>query len=335
MEEEAVTTTALTVREHGGAMTVDELREQMAFEAARIEETKAFVEKHMKVDVHYGKIPGTKKPTLYQPGAQIMAGIYRYAPSYAITEAYEIDRTKRWQRKKKAWNNSKKKLMDVYAEDGQAVMEDIVTTGRYEVTVTCTLTHMGSGQVVGQGVGSCNSWEKKYAPLEVDDVKNTVLKVGKKRAYVDAVLSACRLSDFFTQDVEDLVGTGIVDEDTAITDIPYTQPKPAATPQAQEQAAPDGGQDPAPPPPRQVATGAVPNPWIGKIAQVKRITGGTNDRGEWTLWGVHTSDKLIFKTFTDGPAAFCKKAQADGATVKIQWEPGQRNDMMLDRVFRA
>jgi hypothetical protein len=39
---------------------------------------------------------------------------------------------------------------------------------------------------------------------DIADTYNTVLKMSKKRAYVDAVITACAASDIFTQDAEDL-----------------------------------------------------------------------------------------------------------------------------------
>ncbi len=48
------------------------------------------------------------------------------------------------------------------------------------------------------------------------DVYNTVLKVGKKRSLVDAVLTCTAASDCFTQDIEDLVDNGVI-VTTAVT----------------------------------------------------------------------------------------------------------------------
>jgi peroxiredoxin family protein len=96
-----------------------------------------------------------------------------------------------------------------------------------------------SGQFVGAGVGECSSQEDKYAwraalcDDEYDDtpenrrrvkyskyqgkvekkkqvrtnpadVANTILKMAKKRAQVDAVITCTAASDIFTQDIEDL-----------------------------------------------------------------------------------------------------------------------------------
>lgn len=52
------------------------------------------------------------------------------------------------------------------------------------------------GNVVGEGRGSCDVQEKRSA--------NEAIKLAEKRAQLDAVLRTGGLSDFFTQDLEDL-----------------------------------------------------------------------------------------------------------------------------------
>ena len=185
---------------------------------------KTVLDKVMQKDVHYGVIPGTgTKPTLLKPGAEKICTTFRLAP------AYEIKRTD-------------------------------MADGHREYEIVCTLTHIPTGQIFGQGVGSCSSMESKYrfrkaeqtcpecgentiikgkqeygggwlcfkkkggcgtkfkdgdpvienqemGRVEYDnpaDYYNTVLKMGKKRAHVDAVLTATAASDIFTQDVEDM-----------------------------------------------------------------------------------------------------------------------------------
>ena len=46
--------------------------------------------------------------------------------------------------------------------------------------------------------------ERKYKQQEAFSLANTILKMSKKRALVDAVLSATRSSGLFTQDIEDM-----------------------------------------------------------------------------------------------------------------------------------
>ena len=132
---------------------------------------------------HFGIVPGTKgtKPTLYQSGAEKIAYMFKLVPRYEVT------RTE-------------------------------LGGGHREVTVTCTLYQRGSDVVEGEGMGSCSTLESKYRyrkkwvggtpqreeNADIADAYNTVLKMAKKRALVDAVKSTTAASDMFTQDVEDL-----------------------------------------------------------------------------------------------------------------------------------
>jgi len=80
----------------------------------------------MKEGEHYGAIPGCgPKPALHKPGAEKLCVVFRLAPSYDF---------------------KKTELRNAHRE--------------YEFV--CTLTHIPSGAVVGQGVGSCSTMESKY-----------------------------------------------------------------------------------------------------------------------------------------------------------------------------
>lgn len=150
----------------------------------------------MKPDVHYGIIPGTKKNTLYKPGAEVLCVAFHIAPTYQVVE----DRF----------------------DDGV----------RYRVT--CSGVHQSSGRVVADGLGSCSSMEEKYkwckaypkefdaAPVdrrrivegkdwstkqvrvETADIENTLLKMACKRALIAMVLNGLAVSDIFAQDFDEL-----------------------------------------------------------------------------------------------------------------------------------
>lgn len=114
-----------------------------------------------------GVIPGTRKPTLLKPGAE------KIVMMMGLSSRFEImDRVEDYDKGFFAYN-----LRCVLSRDGY----DIV-----------------------QGVGHCNSREKKYVDQDPYSITNTILKMAKKRAYVDAALSVASLSDVFTQDLEDL-----------------------------------------------------------------------------------------------------------------------------------
>lgn len=130
----------------------------------------------------YGIIPGTgNKPTLLKPGAEKIAKLLSLADEYEV-----VDRQESWDTDKPFF--------------------------RY--LIRCKLTHMGTGTLVATGLGECNSMESKYRwrgrgenRRENDDIfsqVNTLLKMAKKRALVDASLSAGRLSDVFTQDLDEM-----------------------------------------------------------------------------------------------------------------------------------
>jgi len=151
----------------------------------------------MKDGTHYGKIPGTQSKSLYKAGAE--------------------------------------KLMATFRLAAKPEVEDLSEGGEVAYRVTVNLLTAG-GVFVGAGIGECSSAEEKYSwraavhkkeweatpenrrrikyyrdGKEVQqvrtnpaDVANTILKMAKKRAQVDAVITATAASDIFTQDIEDL-----------------------------------------------------------------------------------------------------------------------------------
>ena len=151
----------------------------------------------MKDGTHYGVIPGTPKPSLWKPGAEVLAATFRIAVSYKI--------------------------------------EDLSTPDVARYRVTAIGTHQTSGIVMGEGMGECSSGEEKYkwrkavnanefAAVPADrrrvkfgksydvnqvrtepaDLANTILKMACKRAQVAMILNVTAASDCFTQDLEDL-----------------------------------------------------------------------------------------------------------------------------------
>lgn len=198
----------------------------------------------MKDGEHYGTVPGCgDKKTLLKPGAEKLSLTFRLAPAY-----------------------------DVQMRD--------MGHGHREYEVRCRLTHIPSGSMVGEGVGSCSTMEGKYRyraestgkpvppafwdtrdsellggpsysarkmdgkwvivhRVEHDnpaDYYNTVLKMAKKRAHVDAILTATAASDIFTQDLEDMAENDVAPGDgkpAAKTTAKPADPAPANAPSGQ------------------------------------------------------------------------------------------------------
>jgi hypothetical protein len=173
---------AVAVANNGGALAPQEIRQLSATEViSRINEVKSIMANAMIPGTHYGVIPGCgDKPSLFKPGAEMLAMTFRISP--------EVDF----------------KINDL-------------GNGHREYTVTCALRHIGTGIVWAYGVGSCATTESKYKyryewqnkqkvrveNKDIADVYNTCLKMAKKRAQIDATLTALSCSHLFTQDLED------------------------------------------------------------------------------------------------------------------------------------
>jgi len=171
--------------------------ENIANTMQKIGQMQAVVQRTLKNGQDYGEVPGTNKPTLLKPGGEKICMLFGLNPEYEFLQTTE-DYDKEF----------------------------------FSYNIKCTLFR--NGQAVAQGVGSCNSKEKKYRYINVDEIPegyigyqekftdkygrekykinnidvcslvNTILKMAKKRAFIDAVLQVASLSEVFTQDLEDM-----------------------------------------------------------------------------------------------------------------------------------
>lgn len=134
----------------------------------RIEMLQNFVREMMVPEIDYGVIPGCKKPSLYKAGAEKLCDIFGLSKHIEIINRLED------------WDNR-----------------------IFHYEVKAILINKRTGHVEAEGIGCCNNKEKKYSSQDAYNVINTILKMAKKRALIDAVLTATRSSSVFTQDVED------------------------------------------------------------------------------------------------------------------------------------
>lgn len=128
-----------------------------------------FVKEMMIPGVDYGIIPGCPKPSLLKSGAEKLCDIYGFSKLISVS-----NRVEDWQE------------------------------GFFSYEVKATLINKRTGLVEAEGVGCCNSKERKYKKQDAFSISNTILKMAKKRAIVDAVLSATRSSGIFSQDIEEI-----------------------------------------------------------------------------------------------------------------------------------
>ena len=135
----------------------------------KINQFQQVVKSQLRPKIDFGIIPGTDKPTLLTPGAEKILMLL------GVTSTYEL-------------------LEHVQDYD----------KGFFAYTVKCVVSK--DGLIITEGLGHCNSRERKFMSQKVDPytIANTCLKIAKKRAQVDAALTIASLSDVFTQDAEDM-----------------------------------------------------------------------------------------------------------------------------------
>jgi hypothetical protein len=177
----------------------------------------------MREDEHFGTIPGTKKPTLLKPGAEKLCVLFNLRPEYQITRADLPDGHREYQIICNLLNVS-----GDHVGQGLGLCSTLETKYRWRTSericpecgnpaIIKGRAEYGGGWVCFKKKGGCGAkWTDGDALIEdqtvgrcenpdLADTWNTVLKMSKKRALVDAVLTTTAASDVFTQDMEETV----------------------------------------------------------------------------------------------------------------------------------
>jgi hypothetical protein len=178
--------------------TVQEIRKRVSMVQSVMREV-------MKENTHFGTIPGTPKPSLWKPGAEVLCLTFRLAPlleSRVVHDDPEIE----WGYHQVKWDR----------------VSEGTTIGYFEVEASCTVQSI-DGQVLSRCSARCSNREGKYRGLGLFEVRNTVQKMAEKRAFVSAVLMATGASDIFTQDLEDFPEL----LEPAVPKVATPEPKPA------------------------------------------------------------------------------------------------------------
>lgn len=276
--ETAAAAAPLPVQVH--ARTADEI-------VARVQRIQQVMKAVMKPEVHYGSPPGCDpdKPMLYKPGAEQLATTFFLA----------ID----------------------------PMIEDLSTADATRYRISARVTHAETGAFLGTGVGECSSDEQKYrwrkavseeeyeatpedrrrvkyyhdgnaaqVRTEHADLSNTILKMAKKRAVVDGVLTCTAASDCFGQDLEDMdpaVRDSLTSSDTK-------KRKPVKKPAAKGNT-------------KMIE---------GEIDSIETKE-GKNDKGFYTLTKVKVADDW-YSTFSSEVGTRAMDCRDLGTPVKIAWQ---------------
>jgi hypothetical protein len=252
----------------------------------------------MQEGVHFGKIPGTPKPTLYKAGAEMLLSMFHLS-----------DR--------------------IVSIDDLSTYDEI----RYRVRV-----EVSGPTRTSESAGVCSSSERKYrwrAPVcneEFDetpaerrrevwiradggakkihqvrtdpaDAEQTILSMAFKRGLIGATRLALAVSDVFQQDIDDMPEEWshhlTASDGETIAEEPKQEPQP-------------------------VAKGEAPTHL--HVTNVRVVKTGKNDRGPWTKWGVKFSDGKEAYTFNDAVKKTADALKSSCAAIDLDVEHGDYGD---------
>lgn len=199
-----------------------------------------FVKKLMVEGTDYGKIPGTgDKPVLLKPGAEKLSTLFGLAPIFVATEVVEDWTGKNYDGEPMFYYRYKCELYRggtlIATSEGSCNSREskyryrksericptceqpaIMKSKPPKVGWYCWSKRGGCGAQFNAGDPRIEEQEVgRVANPDIADQVNTIQKMAQKRALVAAVLLAVNASEFFTQDIEDIVDTSYqVIEDT-------------------------------------------------------------------------------------------------------------------------
>ena len=184
----------------------------------------------MKDGVHYGVIPGTDKPTLLKPGAEVLL------QAFGLVADFKWDVIDGDGVTSPALRVIMRALIHVHSTEGPIVAIGVAEANTFEkkhrrrrAQKSCpecgrsaigkSKAEYGGGYYCNGKAGGCGA---KFRPGsdaanqldaqeagEIDnpdphDLGNTIVKMSKKRALIDATLTATASSDLFTQDMDEM-----------------------------------------------------------------------------------------------------------------------------------
>lgn len=248
----------------------------------------------MKNGIHYGTIPGCgEKPALLKPGAE--------------------------------------KIMLTFQLSNENVIEDLSTEDERRYRVSVKLSTRG-GNPMGAGIGECSSSEEKFkwrraiceeeyeetpvdrkrlkwtkgkeGPYQIKqvrmnpvDIANTILKIGKKRGLIDAVLTSTAASDIFAQDFEEMPPevAEAVSEGSAVTPVKESTKPVVKQPKEVKPAEPKG----EPGMTGYKAEKPISQPQAGRLYAISTNAGYTQNEVQAWLWKNFGIEHTILLDRTD------------------------------------
>jgi hypothetical protein len=187
---------------------------------AQVEKIQGVMRQAMREDVHYGVIPGTEKPTLFKAGAEKLGLVFRFRPEFEIRR-HDLERGHR---------EYEVICRLIHFPTGQVVGEGLGSASTLEskyryrrgepdptsapvppaywnlrqTNPAKAQELLGGKDFLARKIDGawtiCRKASDRFENPDIADCYNTILKMAKKRALVDATLSATAASDCFTHE---------------------------------------------------------------------------------------------------------------------------------------
>lgn len=287
----------------------------------------------MRQDEHYGVIPGTgKKPSLLKPGAEKLLMTFRMVPRYEI----QTNDLGNGHREYEITANLESLITGQFVGSGVGNCNTMETKYRYRSGPA-----ESTGKPVPKGYWDMRKSNPKaaqaligghgYSVKKNDDVweiviqgervehdnpadyYNTVKKMAKKRALVDAALTVTAASDIFTQDLEELRDNGVLGNGGEKT---MAKGKPAVTPPQRKSEAP---------PQQSGETRVISEPQRKRLYALAKGAGKTDAEIEslvYTMTGQEHSSKIPVAMYDE----ICKLVQQKTEKPPAEGPPDPSND---------
>lgn len=283
--------------------------------------------------VHYGKIPGTPKPSLWKAGAEKLCSAFRLAPKLDVDDLSIVDGMTgepaviRYRIKTKAVSASTGNLL------GEGIGEASSGEERYKWRSAVVAEEWELTPEHMRRVKFAKAWDRdgkeridKIQQVRTNpaDIANTVLKMAAKRSLVDMVLKVTGASDVFAQDLEDLpsdlldaLSTEKRNEVTSRATVKEPQARGTASATTQTRAPTKG---------KAASSSAPPEPKDGYlVGEVHEITSkkgviqkGKNAGREWEKFTIKLTNGAEISTFDKNATGACRAAAQRGAQVSIK-----------------
>lgn len=259
----------------------------------RLTALKRFVASELQEGIDYGTIPGTFKPSLWQPGAQKLGNIFGFYPAFELVKELED-----WD-KPLFMYRYKCRIVSKRDEVTQAECEATCSSmeGKYHWRwIDATPDEKKQAKELEESpdykwrkARGKTVFQKRVENPDIFDLPNTILRMAQKRAFVGAIITATRCADIFSYDLE------AIEEEEETAKAAKVEPKPTAEQVRQEVEDIFGAV-----PPEMASDKDISN--VLELATSTHITSPERE----ALKGRLAADGVT-KSITDG---FCRKLKA-------------------------